>query len=102
MERSGESVYLLVCTITDEKRQVIEDEERLREISERLSEAIREALRQGDVYTRYNMSQFLVILLGIRKEECSITIGRIDACFRKKESSRKIEVSYRTASIANV
>lgn len=102
MERSGESVYLLVCTITDEKRRVIEDEERLKEASERLSEAIREALRQGDVYTRYNMSQFLVILLGIRKEECPITIGRIDACFRKKESSRKIEVSYRTASIAKV
>lgn len=102
MERSGESVYLLVCTIMDDQRRVLEDTKRLKEVSERLSEAIREALRQGDVYTRYNMSQFLVILMGIRKEECPITIGRIDACFRKKENSRKIEISYRTASIAEV
>ena len=102
MERSGESVYLLVCTITDDQRRVIEDTKRLKEVSEHLSKAIREALRQGDVYTRYNMSQFLVILMGIRKEECPITIGRIDACFRKKENSRRIEVSYKTASIAEV
>lgn len=102
MERTGESVYLLMCTIMDEQKHVIEDETRLREVSTKLSEAIRIALRQGDVYTRYNMSQFLVILLGIRREECPITIGRIDACFRKMENSRKIEVTYRTASIAEV
>lgn len=102
MERSGQSVFLMLCTISDEKEKLLEDQDRLKDVSDKLSESIRGALRRGDVYTRYNMSQFLVILMGIRKEDCVITTNRIDSYFRKRENSRRIKVTYQVASAANV
>lgn len=102
MERSGQSIYLMLCTIHDERKQLSENLDRMKMISDRLGESIQKALRRGDVYTRYNMSQYLVILMGIRQEECPIAVNRIDACFRQLESSRRVYVTYRTASILNV
>ena len=92
----------MLCTISDEKEKLLEDQDRLKDVSDKLSESIRGALRRGDVYTRYNMSQFLVILMGIRKEDCVITTNRIDTYFRKRENSRRIKVTYQVASAANV
>lgn len=102
MERSGQSIYLMLCTISDSRKKIAGHPERMKEVSDKLSEAIQEALRRGDFFTRYNASQFLVLLTGIRKEECPIAISRIDACFRQREASRQVEVTYRTASIAYV
>ncbi len=100
MERSGQSVYLLLCTLRDERQG--RDPGRLKELSGKLSSSIREALRKGDTFTCYNLSQYLVLLTGIRKEECSIATSRIDTCFRKKESSRRVHINYRMASIINI
>lgn len=101
MERSGQSIYLMLCMISDERKKMQEPPaDRMKTVSDKLAQAIREALRRGDVFTRYNKSQFLVLLTGIRKEECSIIISRIDANFRRRENSRRIHVTYRAASIA--
>ncbi len=102
MERSGQSIYLMLCMILDERKKIRENSDCLKEISEKLSESIQEALRRGDVYTQYNKNQFLVLLMGIRKEECSLIINRIDVNFRRRETSRRIHVSYRAASIAYI
>ncbi len=102
MERSGQSVYLLLCTILDERQKRMEDSESLKELSESLAEAIQETLRRGDAFTRYNLSQYLVLLTGTRREDCHIATSRIDTCFRKKISSRRVHVNYRVASIANI
>ena len=88
MERSGQSVYLLMCTLHDEKEQMEEDSENFKAISEMLFDSIQVSLRRGDIFTKYNLRQYLVMLIGIRKEECSIVTGRIDQSFRKKCSNR--------------
>lgn len=102
MERSGQSVYLLLCTVLDERQRQMEDSEGLKRISECLAEAIQETLRRGDTFTRYNISQYLVLLTGVCREDCHIATSRIDACFRKKVSSRRVHVNYRVASIADI
>lgn len=102
MERSGQSIYLLLCVISDERERISDGAVQVREVSEQLAASIREVLRRGDVFTRYNKWQFLVLLIGIRKEECPIIINRIDASFRRRVNSRRIHVTYRTASIAYV
>lgn len=94
MERSGQSVYLMLCTVLDGKN--------LKKISENLAEAIGETLRQGDTFTRYNMSQYLILLTGIRREDCHVVTSRIDRCFRKKINTRLIHVNYQVASVANI
>ena len=102
MERTGQSVYLLLCTISDERQRRAEESETLKDISVSLAEAIQITLRRGDAFTRYNVSQYLVLLTGIRREDCQIATSRIDSCFRKKISSRRVHVNYRVATIADI
>jgi len=101
MERSGQSVYLLMCTIRDEAGKVVDETEGLQRISEDLFLAIRESLRRGDVFTKYNLKQYLVMLVGIRREECSIVTERIDKNFRKRYSGRNIRIHYYISSVAS-
>ena len=99
LDRMDQSVLLMLCTITDVRDNEIVNKERLKNISEKLGQAIQGALRKGDVYTRYSANQYLVLLMGISKENCTITSGRIDMYFRKRETSRRIKISYRVVSI---
>lgn len=98
MEDSGQSVSLLLCTLSDERKSH-KNSPQLKEISNLLANSIRESLDRGDIFTRYNMCQFLVILMGISKEECPELISRIDAGFRRQVHSRGIKVAYRVASL---
>lgn len=100
MERSGQSVYLLMCTLHDEKEQLEEDAENFKAVSDVLFDSIQESLRRGDIFTKYNLKQYLVMLIGIRKEECSIVTSRIDSSFRKKCSNRNIKIQYHISSVA--
>lgn len=102
MERTGQSVYLMLCTVLDEGRKKMEDSENQKKISANLAEAIREALRHGDAFTRYNMSQYLILLTGSCQEDCQIATNRIDTCFRKKVTSCRVHVDYRVASIVDI
>ena len=70
IERSGQSAYLLLCTMTDGKGVPLEKGERLGKVAEELEQAIRNSLRRGDMFTRYSDNQFLMLLLGIRQEDC--------------------------------
>ena len=101
MERSGQSVYLLMCTIRDEAGQVVDESEWLQTVSDELFLAIRESLRRGDVFTKYNMKQYLVMLMGIRREECSIVTERIDKNFRKRYSGKNVRIHYYISSVAS-
>jgi len=101
MERSGQSVYLLMCTLYDEKEQITEGTDAFKELSDLLFASIQESLRRGDIFTRYNLKQYLVMLIGIRKEECSIVTSRIDSNFRKKCSNRSIKIHFHISSIAS-
>ena len=100
MERSGQSVYLLMCTLHDEKEQMEENTELFKELSEKLFDSIQESLRRGDIFTKYNLKQYLVMLIGIRKEECSIVTSRIDSSFRKKCNNKHIKIHYHISSVA--
>ena len=87
MERSGQSVFLLVCTLTDSKGRPMENSEKLEEMSEGLFYAIKNSLRRGDSFTKYNPSQFLVLLMGTNEENCQIVIDRISNRFAAEHKS---------------
>lgn len=100
IERSGQSAYLLLCTMTDGKGVPLEKGERLGKVVEELEQAIRNSLRRGDMFTRYSDNQFLMLLLGIRQEDCAIVVERINGYFEK--ASRKNYLKYSTAPISEI
>lgn len=77
MERTGQSVFLLVCTLTDSKGRPMESSEKLNLMSDELYLAIKNSLRRSDTFTKYNASQYLVLLMGTNEENCQIVIDRI-------------------------
>ena len=102
MERNGVSVYIMLCTLKDNKGPIYGEREKDKEISELLQEAIRGSLRRGDFYTRYNAGQYLVMLSGINQENCSKVSKRIDTSLRKMIRRMEYKVDYFVASVAEI
>ena len=70
-ERSGQPAFLMLCTLVDSEDVPLTEEARLGNYMDKLKSAIRSALRRGDSFTRYGNNQFLVLLVGIKQENCA-------------------------------
>ena len=81
MERGGQSVYLMLCTVVDGKGNPMKEGPTLEELSERLSVAIQRSVRHSDVISRYGKGQYLVLLLNTTRENCTIIQKRINYHF---------------------
>ena len=81
LERDGQSVYLMLCTIVDSKGNPMKDGPVLEELSSRLGDAICHAVRQCDAINRYSKGQYLVLLVNTTRENCRIIQKRINYHF---------------------
>ena len=81
MERGGQSVYLMLCTVVDSKGNPMKDGAMLEELSERLGEAIQQSVRRGDAINKYGKGQYLVLMLNTTRENCKILQRRINYHF---------------------
>lgn len=81
MERGGQSVYLMLCTIVDSKGNPMKEGEKLTKMAARLNDAIRVSIRHGDIMNQYGSGQFLVLLVNITREDCDIIESRINKNF---------------------
>lgn len=102
IERSGRSIFLMLCTLTDSKGDPLDKEGLLAERSASLSYAICKSLRRGDIYTRYSPNQFLILLIGIKQEDCEITFDRIMDVFREDNPNQKVKVRHYVSTIADI
>jgi len=101
MERNGMSVYIMLCTLRNTKDQEME-EQREKDVSIYLQESIMTVLRRGDFYTRYNQTQYLVMLPGISQENCAKVSSRIDNAFGRRVRKSDYRVDYYIASVAEM
>lgn len=101
MERSGQSMYLMLCTITDGKGHPQEKEERLKLMADPLHDAIKTCLRRCDSFTRYSSGQFLILLMGTNDENCEIACNRISRQFSREHKSWANCLSWHVSSMAD-
>lgn len=101
MERMGNSVFLLLCTLVDYAGKPIRNRDKLEEHSEIFGRCIGNSLRRGDIYTRYSASQFLVLLVGSSREGCDVVAKRIDRKLRSEVATRA-EARYSNVSLADL
>lgn len=97
MERGGQSIYLMLCTLVDSKGNPMKEGERLEEMSVRLGEAIRTSVRHGDMINRYGSGQYLILLFNITREDCDIIEERISKKFVM--GRQRIGVEYHVNSV---
>ncbi len=97
MERGGQSVYLMLCTLVDGKGNPMKEGKRLDELSERLSMAIQNSVRHGDIINQYGKGQFLILLVNTTRENCGIVEKRINHKFAAE--GQRTGVQYHVNSV---
>ena len=101
LERSGLSVFVMLCTLDYKKNDISEEKER--DMSHALKKAIQSSVRKGDFYTKYNMRQYIIMLIGISQENCPMVSRRIEKAFRKCSGEKKsLQVDFYVASVGEV
>ena len=101
MERNGVSVYIMLCTLVDKNGETRMGTDWNKEGSDGLRQAICCSLRRGDFYTRYNESQYLVLLSETTLESCRMISERIDQNF-KKAFAGHCRIDYYMASVSEM
>lgn len=93
MERAGEQIFLMLCTIVDSKGNPMREGPRLNELSGRLADAIVTSVRHSDTVTKYGQGQYLVLLFNTSYENCAIVQKRIDSRFLSERQRTGVEYS---------
>lgn len=92
--RNGQSLFLVNCSMSDNQGNRLERGTKVVENASFLMEAIERSLRMGDVYTRSNDNQFLILLSNLTQEDCNAVTDRISQNFLKTEKVRGIKVDF--------
>lgn len=79
---------LLLCTILDGNGRTAKDREYCEKQGKKLCASFQTHLRQGDIYTKYSESQYLLLCVGVEREHIPDIGARIDMDFRKRCGGR--------------
>ena len=90
-DRTEKPVYLMLCTLVDEKGKQIKNEEILDELSEKLKNSISKSIRKSDVYTQYGKAQYLVLLASYDGDSCELVQNRINYHFTSDCRNGKVK-----------
>jgi DNA-binding SARP family transcriptional activator len=101
MERTGQSVYMMLLTLVDYEGKQISNQAKLEAKGKLLQKAIALTLRQGDTFCKYSSSQFLLLLVGTNKESCKIVYRRVLNKFKVLAGPRA-ELEYSVVSLAEL
>ncbi|MDO5407226.1 MAG: BTAD domain-containing putative transcriptional regulator [Eubacteriales bacterium] len=97
--RTGDSIYLGLVTISDEGGELPKPFITTRAMNH-MDTAIASSLRRGDAYTRYSVSQYLVMLPTTSHENGEVVMQRIVRNFRKLYVRKELNVTYSLQAIA--
>lgn len=101
LPRSGQSVFLAMLTTTCANYE-LPDRKSLKVVADVLVDIIRNDLRSGDVLTKWNESQFLVMLPGTTFEQADKITVRIQRKFELKCKEKDIVMRSRVMPIGDV
>lgn len=77
VERSGQSVLLCLFTLTS-PGYATPEKKTLKGVMQDLEKVILDSLRKGDLVTRWNDAQYLLLLPGLNREQAEMVIERIE------------------------
>ena len=92
--RSGDSIYLCLITLsstTDEDPTI----KVMNRAMDDLRFAVNETLRKGDVFTRYSVSQYVILLPTASYENVEMIMKRISSAFYRKYMKKDIGIQYK-------
>lgn len=98
IERTGDSIFLCLLTISNLKGELLKPAVQTRAMDE-MGSSIRNSLRRGDVYSRYSVSQYLMLLPTATYENGEMVLKRIIQNFKKEYSRKDLSITYSLQSV---
>ncbi len=84
---------MCLLTISNLKGELLKPAVQTRAMDE-LGSSIRNSLRRGDVYSRYSVSQYLMLLPTATYENGEMVLKRIIQNFKKEYSRKDLSITY--------
>ncbi len=91
MARSGDKIFLMLCTIVDSKGNPMREGPKLDELSARLKDALITSVRRTDTITKYGKGQYLALLINTTRENCQVVEKRISSHFLVKRQRTGVD-----------
>lgn len=98
IERTGDSIYLCVLTLGDINGTLLQ-QPFLNKGMDALGDAIRSSLRRGDTYSRFSVSQYMILLPTSTYENGELVLKRIIQNFHKLYTRKNMTVNYSLQAI---
>ncbi len=102
MERSGKSVFLMLCTISEIDGTLPQSGDRFNLITSNFYTTVMNTCRRADVYTRYSATQFLIMFIDTTKETCDLISQRIQENFKKKSKMFSVKLDFKSISAVDL
>ncbi len=99
VNRNGQSVYLCLVSVTDGNNSKVDNKKHQNAAMGQLRKAIQLSLRRGDVFTRYSVSQYLILLPTISYENCEMVLKRIVRQYKIENPHSKVTLTYKMQSL---
>lgn len=100
-EREGNSVNIMLVTLRTKSGQLPKKQEAIEEMAN-LKDIIKNALRKGDIFSRYSRNQYIVMLPMNGKENSSKVVERIIDTFESRHSDNKLVIDVEVQELTPV
>jgi len=98
--RNGQSFYLCLLSVTDGENCVPGNKKQQNAAMVQLRNAIQFSLRRGDVFTRYSVSQYLILLSSITCENAEVVMKRICRYYKRENPHSKVTLTYKSQPVS--
>ncbi len=92
--RTGQVIHIALLTLTSDSRKPL-SQKQTNTAMERLKEVIGTSLRRNDVYTRYSVTQYLLMLPSASFENSQMVMNRIISGFRSQYPKAPVTLQYK-------
>ena len=97
--RTGQSVYIGLMTVMNAEGDDLPNQKTMNRVMDALHDTIRRTLRRGDIFTRYSLNQYLIMLPTTTYETSNMVMERIRKAYRREFPNTPVFVRCSTTPV---
>ncbi|MBQ3568996.1 MAG: winged helix-turn-helix domain-containing protein [Anaerotignum sp.] len=97
--RTGQSVYIGLMTVMNAAGDDLPNQKTTNRVMDALHDTIRRTLRRGDIFTRYSLNQYLIMLPTTTYETSNMVMERIRKAYRREFPNTPVSVRCSTTPV---
>ena len=97
--RTGQSVYIGLMTVMNAEGDDLPNQKTMNRVMDALHDTIRRTLRRGDIFTRYSLNQYLIMLPTTTYETSNMVMERIKKVHRREFPNTPVSVRCSTTPV---